>query len=131
MWSLKHVKLFKSFQNILVDFNSCFQNFSSLYCIYLKKDLSVVYFEIKTPSFMLFYGVLYVPFYSINDCPVNRNWMVVFLSVQLFSEGKLYLSTSLIYFYCIAYETSLVDETYEFIQEPTGIFLKLRLILLN
>jgi len=29
--------------------------------------------------------------------------MVVFLSVQLFSEGKLYSSTSLIYIYCIAY----------------------------
>ena len=71
---------------------------------------------------MLFYGVLYVPFYSINDCLVNRKWIVVFSSVQLFSEGKLYSITSLIYFYCIAYETSLVDETYEFIQDPEVVF---------
>ena len=41
---------------------------------------------------------------------------------QLFSEGKLYSSTSLIYFYYIAYETSLVDETYEFIQDPEVVF---------
>jgi len=42
--------------------------------------------------------------------------MVVFLSVQLFSEGKLYSSTSLIYFYYIAYKT------YEFIQDPEVVF---------
>jgi len=31
------------------------------------------------------------------------------LSVQLFSEGKLYSSTSLIYFYCIAYRNNIVS----------------------
>ena len=125
MWSLKHVKLFKSFQNTLVDFktfllyillvslNIYFNPFCGLfqklyffiYCYILKvlfkKSFLWFIFEIKPPSFMLFYGILCVPFYSINDCPVNRKWMVVFLSVQFFSEGKLYSSTSLIYY--IAY----------------------------
>ena len=43
-------------------------------------------------------------FYSINDCPVeNIEWLFVWFNFQLFSEGKLYSSTSLIYFYCITY----------------------------
>ena len=50
--------------------------------------------------------------------------MVVSLSVQLFSEGKLYSSTSLIYFTALHIETSLVDGTYEYIQEPDGVFTK-------
>jgi len=75
---LKHVKLFKSFQNTLVDFNLRFKTFLLyillvslniyfnpfyglfqklyffIYCYILKdlfKKLSVVYFEIKTPFF--------------------------------------------------------------------------------
>ena len=72
---------------------------------------------------MLFYGALYVPFYSINDCPVENNeWLFSWFEFQLFSEVNLYSSTSLIYFYHIAYETSLVDETYEFIQDPEVVF---------
>ena len=62
----------------------------------------MVYFEIKTPFFHVM--EFFISFYSINDCPVDRKWMVVFLTCfQLFSEGKLYSSTSQIYIYCIAY----------------------------
>ena len=53
---------------------------------------------------MLFYGDFYVSFYSINDCPLENNeWLFSWFEFQLFSERKLYSSTSLIYIYCIAY----------------------------
>jgi len=43
-------------------------------------------------------------FYSINDCPVNQNkWLFVWFGFLLFSEGKLYSSTSLISNFCISY----------------------------
>ena len=42
---------------------------------------------------------------------------------QLFSEGKLYSSTSLISYIALHIEiTSLADGTYEIIQEPDGFF---------
>ena len=47
--------------------------------------------------------------------------MIVFLKNQLFSEGKLYSSTSLISTTTLHIEIiSLVDGTYELIQEPDG-----------
>ena len=45
-----------------------------------------------------------------------------FIGFQLFSEGKLYSSTSLIYITALHIETSLVDGTYEFNQELDGVF---------
>ena len=49
--------------------------------------------------------------------------IVYFIGFQLFSEGKLYLSTSLIPTTALHIETtSLDDGTYEFIQEPDGDF---------
>ena len=74
---------------------------------------------------MSFYGIYCVPFYSINDCPVNGKWNSCFLDLsfmgfQHFSEGKLYSSTSLIYFYCIAYRNNIVSWQYKFIQGPDG-----------
>ena len=138
----------KVFKNTLVDFNLCFKTFLLyillvslniyfnpfyglfqklyfvIYC-YIWKDLFKkllwFIFEIKPPSFMLLYGALCVPCYSINDCLVNRKWIVVFSSVQLFSEGKLYSSTSLISGIALHIEIiSLVDGTYKFIQRPDG-----------
>ena len=50
-------------------------------------------------------------------------WIVWFVELQLYSEGKLYSSTSL--FLTIAFHidtTSLADGTYELIQEPDGDF---------
>ena len=48
---------------------------------------------------------------------------VCFVKLQLFSEGKLYLSTSLNPITALHIETtSLVDGTYELIQEPDGNF---------
>ena len=45
-------------------------------------------------------------FYSINDCPVNQNkWLFVWFGFLLFSEGKLYSSTSLISNFCISYRS--------------------------
>ena len=73
---------------------------------------------------MLFHEICYVCFYSINDCPVSRKWNDYFLDLsyfenQLFSEGKLYSSTSLISTTALHIEIiSLVDGTYELIQEP-------------
>ena len=46
---------------------------------------------------------------------------VYFIGLQLFSEGKLYLSTSLISSTALHIETiSIVDGTYELFQEPDG-----------
>ena len=46
---------------------------------------------------------------------------VYFIGFQLFSEGKLYLSTSLISSTALHIETiSLVDGTYKLFQEPDG-----------
>ena len=70
------------------------------------------------------YGNCYVCFYSINDYPVSRKWNDCFLGLryfenQLFSEGKLYSSTSLISTTALHIEIiSLVDGTYELIEEP-------------
>ena len=75
---------------------------------------------------MLFCGIYYVHFYSINDCPVSRKWNGCFLDLsfigqQLFSEEKLYLSTSLISTTTLHIEIiSLVDGMYELIQKPDG-----------
>ena len=74
---------------------------------------------------MLFYGIYYAYFYPINDCPVSRKWNDCFLGLsyfenQLFSEGKLYSSTSLISINALHIEIiSLVDGTYELIQDLT------------
>ena len=49
---------------------------------------------------------------------------IYFIGLQLYSEGKLYSSTSL-YFQTFAFHievTLLVDGTYEIIQEPDGDF---------
>ena len=48
--------------------------------------------------------------------------MVELFWKQLFSEGKLYLSTSLISTIALHIETSLADGTCEFIQELDGVF---------
>jgi len=46
---------------------------------------------------------------------------VYFIGFQLYSEGKLYSSTSLFSNYCISYRSHpLADGTYELIHEPDG-----------
>ena len=53
--------------------------------------------------------------------PLSLVLNVYFIGEQLFSEGKLYLSTSLISSTTLHIEIiSLVDGTYELIQEPDG-----------
>ena len=56
----------------------------------------------------------------MNGCFLDLS----FIGFQLFSEGKLYSSTLLIYITALHIETSLVDGTYEFIQEPDGVFIE-------
>ena len=73
---------------------------------------------------MLFYGVCYVYFLLYKLLPSKVTLLssivsVYFIGFQIFSEGKLYLSTSLISSTALHIETiSLVNGTYEFIQEP-------------
>ena len=58
----------------------------------------------------------------MNDCFLDLS----FIGQQLFSEGKLYSSTSLIPTITLHIETtSLADGAYELIQEPDERFLKL------
>ena len=54
----------------------------------------------------------------------NRKWIVVFLSFQLFSERKLYSSTSLIYFYCIAYRNTVSRRDIRVYSGPRSGFLR-------
>jgi len=96
----------------LLDLNWCLTSFEWNHSLFLRVANHFVY------------GNFYVCFYSINDCPVSRKWNDCFLGLsyfenQLFSEGNLYLSTSLISSIALHIEIiSLVDGTYEFIQEP-------------
>ena len=73
---------------------------------------------------MLFYGVCYVYFLLYKLLPSKVTLLssilsVYFIGFQIFSEGKLYISTSLISSTALHIETiSLVNGMYEFIQEP-------------
>ena len=75
---------------------------------------------------MLFYGVYLCLLLLYKQLPSKVKLLssvlnVYFIGLQLFSEGKLYLSTSLIPTTALHIETiSLVDGTYELIQEPDG-----------
>ena len=52
-------------------------------------DLNGITLWCLTCLVMLFYGIPCVYFYSINDCPVDRKWMVVFLIWVLLSDNVL------------------------------------------
>ena len=93
----------------------------------LFKNLYVVYFvEIKTPFSCYFMEFFVFPFYFINICSkvklLSLILNVYFIGFQLFSEGKLYSSASLIFSNIALHieTTSLADRTYELIQEPDG-----------
>jgi hypothetical protein len=75
---------------------------------------------------MLFYGIYLCSLLLYKQLPSEVKLLslilnVYFIGFQLFSEGKLYLNTSLISSTALHIEIiSLVDGTYELIQEPDG-----------
>ena len=93
--------------------------------IFFKSFLWIVLLKYK-PFFLLFHAVSSVNLLLYKQLPskvkiLSLVLIVYFIGLQLYSERKLYSSTSLISTTALHIEIiSLVDGTYELIQEPDG-----------
>ena len=81
--------------------------------IFFKSFLWIVLLKYK-PFFLLFHAVSSVNLLLYKQLPskvkiLSLVLIVYFIGLQLYSEGKLYSSTSLISNYCIAYRNNIVS----------------------
>ena len=119
MLYLVHLALHKFFAKLLPSFSLYFYLFfllMSYLCSlgFILKILFINYYVEIKPLSMLFHGIYMCPPLFYKQLPSKVKLLrlilnVYFIGFQLFSEGKLYSSTSLISNHCIAYRNNIVS----------------------